>query len=253
MTVLRPGKRAKGKEIVAILKRVVDRIRTRWPSVKIILRGDSHFSPPEVQQWCDQLPGVSFVLGLGGNNVLGEKGAEVMNQARELYETKGEKVRLFGEFMYKASSWHKEQRVIIKAEVTKEGQNPRFVVTNLSSSRPSFIYDVAFCGRGNMENFIKDHKNHLHSDRTSCHSFEANQFRLFLHGAAYWLMHTVRTVGLKGTELVRAQFNTIQMKVLKVGARVEEMVTRIRVHLPTSYPFKALFRKLIKNLAVGVT
>jgi hypothetical protein len=252
LTVLRPGKRAKGKEIVAILKRVVKQIRAAWPGVEIILRGDSHFSPPEVQSWADQLDKVNFVLGLGGNKTLLEKGKELMAQAQRLHEQSGEKVRLFGEFMYRASTWACEQRVIVKAEVSKDGPNPRFVVTSLDSSRASFIYDTAYCGRGEMENFIKDHKNHLHSDRTSCGSFEANQFRLFLHGAAYLLLHTIRVLGLKGTELARAQFNTIQTKVLKIAARVEEMATRIKVHLPTSYPFKRLLRKLTANLSVAI-
>lgn len=253
LTVLRPGKRAKGTEVVAILKRVERHIRAAWPDVEIILRGDCHFSAPQVQSWADALENVHFVLGLGGNKTLREKGKELMAHAEQLYKESGEKVRLFGEFDYQASTWDKKQRVIMKAEVTKDGSNPRFVVTSLDSSRASFIYDVTYCGRGNMENFIKDHKTHLHSDRTSCTSFEANQFRLFLHGAAYCLMHTIREVGLRGTDLARAQFNTIQTKVLKIGVRVQEMVTRIKVHLSTSYPFKGLLRKLTMNLAIAVT
>jgi hypothetical protein len=253
LTVLRPGKRAKGKEIVAILKRVVRRIRAQWPTVEIVLRGDSHFSPPEVQSWADALDNVHFILGLTGNTILRQKGKELMEHAEALFKLSQEKVRLFGQFTYKASTWDKEQRVIMKAEVTKDGSNPRFVVTSLDSSRASFIYDETYCGRGQMENFIKDHKTHLHSDRTSCCSFQANQFRLFLHSAAYWLLYTIRESGLKGTDLARAQFNTIQNKVLKIGIRVEEMITRIKLHLPTSYPFKDLLRRLIKNLSLAVT
>lgn len=249
LTVLRPGKRAKGEEIVAILKRVVKQIRKAWPTVSIILRGDSHFSPPQIQNWAqDPSVNVGFVLGLGGNRVLLGKGKELMEQAKNLFNQTGEKVRLFGEFMYKATSWEKEQRVIMKAEVTKDGPNPRFVVTSFESSRASFVYDCMYCDRGNMENYIKEHKNHLHSDRTSCCTFEANQFRLFLHGAAYWLMHTIKTVGLKGTSLANAQFNTIQNKLLKIGTRVEELVTRVRLYFSSSFPLKELFQKVVSNL-----
>lgn len=249
LTVLRPGKRAKGEEIVAILKRVVKQIRKTWPKVAIILRGDSHFSPPQIQSWAqDPSVNVDFILGLGGNQVLNEMGKELLEQAKDLFNQTNEKVRLFGEFMYKAKSWEKEQRVIMKAEVTKDGPNPRFVVISFESSRASFVYDCVYCDRGNMENYIKEHKNHLHSDRTSCCTFEANQFRLFLHGAAYWLMHTVKTVGLKGTSLANAQFNTIQNKLLKIGTRVEELVTRVRLYFPSCFPLKELFEKVMRNL-----
>ena len=160
-----------------------------------------------------------------------------------------EKIRLFKSFSYQAESWAQPLRVIEKAEVTEKGLNPRFIVTSFESSQASFIYDTVYCGRGSMENYIKEHKSHLHSDRTSCSKFEANQFRLFLHGAAYVLMHTLREVGLKGTELAKAQFNTIQNKLLKIGTRVEELVTKIRFHYPSNYPFKGIVVTLLRNLA----
>lgn len=247
VTVLRPGKRAKGVEIVAIVKRVVKQIRKQWPKVEIILRGDSHFSVPELHGWC-LTNSVHFVFGQSGNAVLLKKGKTLLEQAELLHKESGEKIRLFKSFKYKANSWDQPLRVIQKAEVTEKGSNPRFVVTSFESGRASFIYDTVYCGRGSMENCIKEHKTHLHSDRTSCTKFEANQLRLFLHGAAYVLMHTLREVGLKGTELAKAQFNTIQNKILKIGTRVEELVTKVRFHFPTNYPFKGIIRALCKNL-----
>ena len=247
-TVLRPGKRPSGREITSILRRLVTYIRKRWPEVKIFLRGDSHFSAPEVHDWCEENR-VYYMLGQTGNASLKKKTAVLLKRARELYQDTEENVRLFTSFSYQANTWKKPRRIICKAEVSAAGENLRFVVTNLKSSRPSFIYSTIYCARGRMENFIKNHKTFLHSDRTSCHSFTANQFRLFLHSAAYVLLHTLAEKGLKGTKLARAQFNTLQNRILKVGARVKEMVTRIRFHLPTSFPLKKLFATILLNLS----
>ena len=247
--ILRPGRRPNGKEIVSIIKRVVKRIRQSWPNVKIFLRGDAHFSAPEVHDWCEN-NNVYFVLGQSGNRVLHGLGVSLMEQARKLYNESGEKVRLFKSFSYKASSWSKPRRIVSKAEVTKKGENSRYVVTSLESSQPSFIYDNVYCSRGKMENFIKDHKTYLHSERTSCHEFTANQFRLFLHSAAYVLLHALAKIGLKGTEWSKAQFDTIQKRILKVGTRVRELATRIKFHFPTCFPLKKEFIAIITNLAM---
>jgi hypothetical protein len=121
----------------------------------------------------------------------------------------------------------------------------RFIVTNLKTPRNAWIYETIYCGRGQMENYIKDHKLFLYSDRTSCHRFEANQFRVFLHSAAYVLMHTLRTRGLRGTAWAKAQFDQIQIRILKVGARVEELKTKVRFHFPSSFPLKALYETVM--------
>jgi len=247
-TILRPGKRTTGAEVTSILKRLVSYIRERWPEVVIFLRGDSHFSTPEVHDWCEE-NGLYYVLGQTGYSTIKKKVAAFVEQARELYQKTGEKVRHFTSFSYQAKSWKKPRRIICKAEVSVTGENLRFVVTNLESSRSSFIYSTIYCARGRMENFIKDHKISLHSDRTSCHSFTANQFRLFLHSAAYVLMHALAEKGLKGTKWARAQFNTLQNRILKVGARVKEMVTRVRFQMPTSFPLKELFAVIFLNLS----
>jgi len=158
------------------------------------------------------------------------------------------KVKLYTEFLYQAESWSAPRRVICKVEVSEKGDNIRFVVTNLDHVRKSYIYETIYCARGQMENYIKDHKRFLHSDRLSCHKFEANQFRLLLHSAAYVLMHTLRTTGLAGTEWSRAQFDQIQLRVLKVGARIEELKTKIRFHFPSSSPLKAVYARGLSNL-----
>lgn len=173
-----------------------------------------------------------------------EETEKLRDEARELYTLHKERLKLFGEFEYKAKSWSEPFRVIYKAEHNHRGPNTRFIVTNLEYSRRRFIYQCAYSGRGNMELYIKEHKNHLFSDRTSCSSFEANQFRLFLHSATYVLMHTYRELYLRGTEFAKAQFDTIRLKLIKIGARVRQMSTRIKIHLPSSFPLKEELQKI---------
>jgi hypothetical protein len=286
-TILRPGRRPTGQEIVSIVKRVVGAIRREWPEVLILLRGDGHFSTPEVHEWCErQEQEVFYILGQGGNKVLKAKVQGLLEQAQLLYryrqeryirknlqqdrkqqrsKSKGKsavpensgnevttdrlKVKLYTEFSYQAETWSEPRRIISKVEVSEKGDNIRFIVTNLKLPRKAYIYETIYCGRGQMENYIKDHKRFLHSDRTSCHTFEANQFRLFLHSAAYVLMHAFRTTGLQGTAWSRAQFDQIQLRVLKVGARIEEWKTKIRFHFPSSFPLKGVYERIVSNLS----
>ncbi len=250
-TVLRPGRRPTGKEIVSILKRVIAYLRHAWPDVKILLRGDSHFSCPEVHTMCDEND-VFFILGQGGNALLLPLAQPLMDQAKALYADGGKPVRLYRSWDYQAGSWSSPRRIICKAEVTPQGHNIRFVVTNLNGAQPSFIYKTAYCSRGRMENFIKNHKTFLHSDRTSCHTFQANHFRLFLHSAAYVLVHALAHIGLRGTTWTNAQFNTLQNRILKVAGRVCELKTKITFHLPTAFPLKHLYGKILYNLATDV-
>ena len=285
-SILRPGRRPTGQEIVSILTRVVRAIRRAWPEVSILLRGDGHFSTPEVHQWCEsQEPVIFYILGQSGNAVLKRKASRLLDQARSLYRYKQQrasrkhtqehrkqqkstakpgtpksqnrsaerskeplKAKLYTTFAYQAESWSASHRIICKAEVSDEGENLRFVVTNLETPRNQWIYETIYCGRGQMENYIKDHKLFLHSDRTSCHKFEANQFRVFLHSAAYVLMHTLRSTGLRGTAWSKAQFNRIQMRLLKVGVRVEELKTKVKFHFPSAFPLKDIYETMRVNL-----
>lgn len=245
-TILRPGKRPNGKEIVTILKRIVKRIRAAWPDVGIILRGDSHYNSPDVHDFCKKHD-VKFALGQTANSILYNKACAIIERAKEYYEFRKKPVTYYDEFEYKAASWSAPMRVIVKAEHNEKGTNTRFIVTNLEHSNRRFIYRTVYCGRGAMELLIKEHKNHLASDRTSCSSFEANQFRLLLHSAAYVLLHAFRSMCLKGTELATAQFDTIRLKLIKIGARVRELKTRVKIHLPSSFPLKELFFQIWRS------
>ena len=248
-SILRPGKRPSGKETRSLFKRIIKRIRAAWPNVGILVRGDSHFATPELYSWCDA-HNVHYILGLTKNSILQELAQGTLSAAHHRYETFGEKARVFKDVRYQASSWHRPLRVIIMAEVSPMGENLRFVVTSLESSLPSFMYETVYCGRGQMENFIKEHKIALKSGRTSCHSFIANCFRVMLHSAAYVIMHTFREKALAGTSLARAQFDTIRLKLLKIGAEVRELKTKLQFILPASCPVKDLWVTIVRKFAL---
>jgi hypothetical protein len=257
-TILRPGQRPSGKQIVAILKRLIPYLRARWPKVQILLRGDSHFSAPEVHEFCEaQKEEVYYVLGQSGNTVLKDKASTLVSQAQTLYNLQQSsrlhvhqsiKIRLFTTFKYQAKSWSRPRRIVCKVEVAELGLNVRFVVTNLKYPRSQQLYDLIYCGRGQMENFIKNHKTFLHSDRTSCHTFLANAFRLILHSAAYILLHGFAEKALEGTPWRHSQFNILQLRLLKVAVKVEEMATKIKFHFPSSFPLQSTYVKIMANL-----
>lgn len=245
-TVLRPGRRPSGKEIVAILKRVVRKLRQAWPEVGVFLRADSHYASADVFAFCRK-ENLKYLLGLTPNPVLRAQAASLVEAAEQRFRREHVPVRLFGEFAYRAKSWAEESRVIVKAEHNALGPNTRLVVTNLTTLTPRAIYEKLYSDRGTMELLIKDHKTHLRSDRTSCHRFEANQFRLFLHSMAYVLKHLLRRHHLQGTLWARAQFDTIRLQVLKIGARVRQLRTRVKIHLPTSYPWQAEWKRIVAS------
>jgi len=244
---LRPSKIDGAKHARALTKLLVDSIRQRWPEVQITIRGDSGFCRWRLMRWCDN-HGVFYIFGLGRNKVLEKRNAKLVQQAESAFEaTGGQKQRLFGETQYAASSWDRERRVVMKAERLPAGPNTRFVVTNLEGT-PQALYDDIYVQRGEMENRIKEQQLMLFADRTSCHDFLANQFRLLLSSFAYVLVETLRRVHLADTELAQAQVNTIRLKVLKVAARVVTSVRRIIFHLSSSYPGEALFRRIAASL-----
>jgi len=246
-SILRPGKRPNGKQIRSIFKRVIKKIRSVWPHVGILIRGDSHFATPELYSWCDK-HNVHYILGLSKNSILKELAQPALSAAHHRYDTFSEKARIYKELQYQAGTWHRSLRVIVMAEVSATGENLRFLVTSLNHDQPSFMYETAYCSRGRMENFIKEHKNALKSGHTSCHSFTANCFRLMLHSAAYVIMHTLREKTLAGTSLASAQFDTIRLKLLKIGAEVRELKTRLHFILPASCPVKDIFATMVRNI-----
>lgn len=231
----------------AILKLLVERIRKLWPNVKIIFRGDSGFCRWRLMRWCDR-NNVGYIIGLAGNAVLERLSQQWTDQSGMQFEQTGQKQRIFGQFMYAAETWDCQRRVIVKAEHLPQGPNHRFVVTNLDG-QPQKLYDELYCQRGEAENKIKEQQLHLFADRTSCHDFVANQFRVLLSAAAYILMDTLRREGLANSELANAQVGTIRLKLLKVGARVVHSVRRIVVHLAWGYPLKELFVRVLFRIS----
>ncbi len=246
---LRPGKTPAGTEVALVVRHVVRALRARWPSVEIIVRGDSHYGRPEAMDWCERNR-VGYIFGLAGNPVLTRMVQGDI--ARTLIDREAhpdlEKVRRHGEFRYGAQSWKVERRVIARIEASDLGVDTRFIVTNLKGLE-HVLYEVVYCARGQAENLIKSHKLHLASDRTSCTRATANQFRLLIHTAAYWLMHGLRDLAPEGSAWRSAQFDTIRLGLIKVAARVTELVTRIKVSLPTNFPAQPEFTALAVALA----
>jgi Transposase DDE domain group 1 len=235
---LRPGKTPDGAEVTLVLRHVIGRIRARWPRVEILVRGDSHYGRPEAMTWCERNR-VGYVFGLAGNKVLLARVAALAEDAAvSRVEGEAEKVRRYGDFAYAAKTWDVERRVIARVEASDRGTDSRFIVTNLAGA-PRWLYEVVYCARGRAENLVKAHKLHLASDRTSCSKATANQFRLVLHTAAYWLLHTLRDLAPKRSFWRDAQFDTLRLMLIKVAGRVTELATRIKLALPSSYPYRA--------------
>lgn len=243
---LRPSNIDAALHTRAILRLLVDRLRRKWPNVRIIFRADSGFCRWKTLRWCDK-NGVHYVVGLAKNKVLARLATPFVDEAEQRFNDTGRKQRRFHEVHYAAKTWDRERRIIVKAEHLEKGANTRFVVTNLPNG-PKAIYDRLYIQRGDMENRIKEQQLGLFADRTSCHAFAANQFRMLLAASAYVLLSHLRRVGLKGTELAAAQVGTIRLKLLKVAARVTVSVRRIVLHLASAYPLQPLFARLTRRL-----
>jgi hypothetical protein len=243
---LRPSKIDASKHSRALLKLLVQRLRQAWPEVKITVRADSGFCRWKLMRWCDS-HGIGYVLGLARNQVLERLATDWIRQAARQFSKTKEPQRIFASFSYGASTWDRSRRVIVKAEHNAQGRNPRFVVTNVPAD-PQEVYEDFYCQRGNMENRIKEQQLDLFADRTSCHRFLANQFRLLLSSAAYVLVQALRRTALRETDLEKAQVGTIRLKLLKVAALVVVSARRIVFHLATSYPFQPLFRSVLERL-----
>jgi hypothetical protein len=236
---LRPSNIDASRHAWAILKLLTARLRQAWPEVKLIVRADSGFCRWKMLHWCEWAS-VDYIIGVARNARLQALGAELMGQATKAFAATGEKQRRFGWIDYAAGTWDRERRVIAKAEVTAKGENPRFVVTSLEGDAQE-LYDRIYCARGEMENRIKEQQLGLFSDRTSCRSWWANQFRVLLSAAAYVLVETIRRVGLQGSELARAQVTTIRLKLLKIGTVIVRNTRRIRLLFSRAYPHQGVF------------
>jgi len=246
VSYLRPSKIDGAKHAGAILKLLVTRLRQAWPKVRIVFRADSGFCRHWLLGWCERNR-VDYILGIAKNSRLNALSGYLHTQAAEAFDTTGNKQRLFGELTYAAGSWKRARRVIVKAEHSTHGPNPRYIVTNLSSEA-QHLYDKVYCARGEMENRIKEQQLGLFADRTSSHHWWTNQFRLLLASLAYTLMETIRRVGLKGTELARAQCTTIRLRLLKIGAVIIRNTRRVRFLLSSACPYQELFATVATRL-----
>ena len=238
LSLLRPGKRPSGAEAAGILRHVIRRVRYNWPRVEIIVRGDGHYGTPEVMDLLEE-QGCGYILGLPTNarlKLIGQPWCEDVATRRALSGAgHGDKVRRFFQTAYQAKSWSRARRVVARVEATSRGADIRFIVTNLPG-RAKLLYEKIYCARGRMENMIKDHKLYTKSDRTSCHRWEANQFRLFLHTGAYWLLHRLRRAAPRRSRWRTATFETLRRTFLKIAVRIEELKSRIKIALPSAYP-----------------
>ena len=246
VSYLRPSNIDAARHTGAILRLLVRRIRAQFPKVKIIFRGDSGFCRMRVLNWCER-ENVQYVVGIAKNSRLLARGGRLIARAEKDFEKSQVKQRLFGEFLYAAKTWSRTRRVIAKAEHSSQGSNPRFIVTNMDLD-PQHLYDKIYCARGDMENRIKEQQLGLFADRTSCHRWWANQFRLLLSSLAYVLISHIRRVALKGTELATAQVNTIRLKLFKIGGVIRKNTRRIRFLLASACPFQDLFRLAASRL-----
>ena len=246
--ILRPGKPPTGQEVRAHLRRLVRRIRRHWPETRLTIRGDSHYGRLEIMDWCDD-NGIDYVFGLQGNAVLNRTVAVAANdiQTRRTL-TANPCLRGYDETRYQAKSWKKERRACARIEASSLGLDIRFVVTNLTNNSAEFIYDTLYCARGQAENLIKLHKAQLASDRTSCRKPLANQMRLILHTAAYWLILTLRDAIPKTHPLATAEFTTLRLRLLKLATRVSEKISRIRIAFAANHPQADLIRHIANVL-----
>jgi len=238
--LLRAGNPPSSRSAVALLKRMVARLRNRWPEVEVELRADAGFAVPALYDYCEE-EGIAYTVGLVSNPRLQEMAAGLLAEAEASHGARGEKVRLFGEGPYRAGSWDHPRRVVYKAEAMQQGTNTRFVVTT-RGDEPKDLYEF-YARRGESENWIKDLKLHTKADRLSCHRFVANQFRLLLHAAAYWLMDALRRKLVGGGER-RMQLDTLRLRLIKIGGRVRELLTKIRLHLASGHPGQDLWHVL---------
>jgi hypothetical protein len=248
--VLRPGNKHASYGAVMVLQRIIPELKKAFPKAEIIIRGDAGFAVPELYEYCEQ-EGLKYVIGLIRNDVLERMIEALMEEAHKQYMETGQKQRMFSEGLYQAKSWEHERRVIMKAEWLIQGPNSRFVVTNFSRE-PKELYEFYTERGGTCEVRIDEFKNGLKADRLSCHRFVANQFRLFLHMAAYWLVLRLREA-LRKTEFSSMQIQQLRLRLLKIGGQVIQTARRVWFRLASSYLWKNIFALVHSRLAADTT
>jgi len=222
--------------VFSILSRIILHLRKVWKNTIIIVRGDGHFCSKELMAWAKEQARVHFITGLAGNSTLNKLAKMTIDSAEAQFKSTGNPVKRYHSFDYAANSWNETQRVIVKVEVNEKDTNIRYIVTDIRFIRTKNLYENGYCARGEMELFIKESKTYLESDRMSCSRFEANQFRLFMHSAAYVLLHALRSETLKATKYANATMKTIRLRLIKIATYVKEMKTKIKIELPKQFP-----------------
>jgi hypothetical protein len=242
LPLLKPGRRNKTANVFDTLQWLIETIRAAWPKVIITVRGDSHFCSHELMDWVTGTlqRGIFFVTGLSANSVLMEKPIvkQLTEKVRHDYELFGHPVREFGEFTYKAGSWTYYQRVVVKVEMTEKGGQPniRFIVSNIRSVEARSLYETTYCQRGKDELYIRQFKEGVKGERLSCHTFNANRMRIFLHGMAYNLMLSLRDRAFKDTTLEKATLLTIRERILLTAVSVKVLKTKVVIEYPKYHP-----------------
>ena len=247
---LRPSDRDASAGSVEELERIVGQLRRHWPNTRIGIRGDSGFCRESILRWCED-NGIDYVLGLARNKRLVRAIGAQMRQAQAAHHRTGKVARRYRDFDYRTrKSWSRSRRVVGKAEYLTKGENPRFVVTSLSTRRAAAkrLYEKLYCSRGDMENRIKEQQLGLFADRTSAQTMRANQLRLYFSSFAYVLMQSLRALGAQGTELARAQVSTLRRKLLKVGTRIRITARRVWLSFSQAYPYARVFAQVLANL-----
>lgn len=243
---LRPSRIDGAQHAAAILKLLVQRLRQRWPQVRIIFRGDSGFCRQRILNYCERA-NVHYIIGLARNPRLQQITEFLELAMKEVFERTALKQREIGEFVYAANTWRCQRRVITRLEYGQQGNNPRYVVTNLTG-QPQALYDELYCQRGEAENRIKEAQVGLFATRTSCHHFQSNQLRMLLAALGYVLIERLRALALQGTELACAQVDTLRIKLLKLGAVITRNTRRIRLYMASNWPSKHIFAHAMGQL-----
>lgn len=249
LSLLRPGKRPSGEEVAKVLRHVIRRIRKHWPRVDILVRGDSHYCSEPALAVLERL-GCDYIIGFAINSKLLDMAAPWREQCNWRRSKFKPTVRRFHQLPYRAREWSRSRKLVARVEATALGTDVRFIVTSLQG-RGKTLYEKVFCARGKAENLIKDMKRFTRSDKTACSRWQANQFRLFLHIGAYWLLHTLRRAAPKRSRWRGATFETIRRVFVKIAVRVEELKGRIKLAFPASYPQAAMLTVMVGSITTG--
>lgn len=249
LSLLRPGKRPSGEEVAKVLRHVIRRVRKHWPGVAILVRGDSHYCSEPALALLEAMR-CDYIIGFAINSKLLEIAAPWREQCDWRRSKIKPTVRRFHQLPYRAREWSRSRKLVARVEATALGTDVRFIVTSLEG-RGKTLCEKVFCARGNAENLIKDMKRFTRSDKTACSRWQANQFRLFLHVGACWLLHSLRQAAPKRSRWRGATFETIRRVFVKVAVRVEELKGRIKLAFPASYPQATMLTVMVGSITTG--